>query len=177
MTLASGPTKTERSETPELPLLRAALARGPLRLRAGGHSMRPTLRPGDELRIEAREARDVVLGDIVLADVGGRPVLHRVVRRRPAGWKLIGDARIQADGWVAPGDVLGVAVERGPRLGEARPVRLASASARGWGWLRAACLRPARRWERLRRARDHHAVPRGAAPSGSRPAKAGVRQG
>jgi hypothetical protein len=104
-TLAAG-----RAVRPELlELLRTALASGPLELVAHGLSMRPALRPGDRVRLEARVPRR---GEIVLAVAGNRLVLHRALRRRGGAWLLQGDARRRPDGWISGSDVLAVATAR-----------------------------------------------------------------
>jgi hypothetical protein len=93
-------------------LVARALAAGPLEIEALGVSMRPWLRPGDRVRLEARAPRH---GDVALALVGDRLVLHRLRRRATGRWLLQGDARRAADGWVPAADVLAVAVARSRR--------------------------------------------------------------
>jgi len=78
-------------------------------VRARGVSMRPTLRPGDGVRLERRAPRR---GDVALVAVGGRLVLHRLVRRRSDRWLVWGDARPAPDGWVDAEAVLAVATAR-----------------------------------------------------------------
>jgi len=146
---------------PELvELLRTALAAGPLELVAQGLSMRPALRPGDRVRLEARLPRR---GEIVLAVAGKRLVLHRVLRRRGEAWLLRGDARRCADGWISASDILGVATVRARTGGrELGWRRLDGGSARAYGIIIARFLVWARRVrERLRapRARVHPVHP------------------
>lgn len=63
-------------------LLADALRRyGPVCLRATGRSMLPSIEPGDVLRIEHATADLIQRGDVILYDVGGRLIAHRVVRR------------------------------------------------------------------------------------------------
>lgn len=62
-------------------LLADALRRyGPVRLRATGRSMLPSVEPGDVLRIEHATADRIQPGDVILYDAGGRLIAHRVVR-------------------------------------------------------------------------------------------------
>ncbi|HKE10911.1 MAG TPA: S24/S26 family peptidase [Myxococcota bacterium] len=121
-----------RAARPELvALLRTALAAGPLELVAHGVSMRPALRPGDRVRLEARAPRR---GEIVLAVAGRRLVLHRVLRRRGEKWLLRGDARRCPDGWIPGDDVLGVATARATTGGRAQGwKRLDGGMARAYG--------------------------------------------
>jgi hypothetical protein len=132
---------------PELvELLRTALATGPLELVAQGLSMRPALRPGDRVRLEARGPRR---GEIVLAVAGKRLVLHRVLRRRAGAWLLRGDARRGPDGWIPSDDILGVATARFATGGRAPGwKRLDGGMARAYGLFIAplvAFARPVRR--------------------------------
>ena len=62
-------------------LLADALRRyGRVCLRATGRSMLPAIEPGDVLRIEHATADLIQPGDVILYDVGGRLIAHRVVR-------------------------------------------------------------------------------------------------
>jgi hypothetical protein len=61
-----------------------------------GSSMRPTLEPGDRVLL-AFAGDTVVAGDIVLTDVHGRPMLHRVVSRRDGVLLTLGDGCLRAD--------------------------------------------------------------------------------
>lgn len=141
----------------EIEVLRASLRVGPVELRAGGWSMRPVLRPGDTVRIERRSAR---LGEIVLAVIQGRPVLHRLVQRRAGRALLHGDARPRPDGWVPVADLLGVASARRGRGDEREPWRpLDRARDRWLGLARIAGTAP------LRRVRAARGARRGAATS------------
>jgi hypothetical protein len=91
-------------------VLACALRAGPVEIRARGVSMRPLLRSGDRVRLEARAPRR---GDVALVALDERLVLHRLVRRRGARWLVRGDARPRADGWVASDRILAVATARG----------------------------------------------------------------
>lgn len=84
---------------------------GPARarvLRARGDAMGAWLRPGDRLRLEPRPPRR---GDVALVDFGGRLVLQRVLRRRPGGWLVHGDARL-VRGFVRDAQIVAVATAR-----------------------------------------------------------------
>jgi phage repressor protein C with HTH and peptisase S24 domain len=51
----------------------------PVELRLLGRSMLPLIPPGSVLRIEPARADDVRLGEVVLVDLGGRHLCHRLV--------------------------------------------------------------------------------------------------
>lgn len=93
-----------------------------LRFRARGVSMRPFIRDGDLLEIRLLPSQAIRRGDILLyRTTSARSLVHRVTRVRSQGgtrqFLLHGDAVLQADGWVEPGQVLG-RVERVEREGE-----------------------------------------------------------
>jgi len=83
-----------------------------------GASMEPTLRDGDRLRVEPLGATDPAAGEIVALRLGGRVVVHRVVRAEGGSLRTRGDGNRVADGVVARADVLGrvVQVRRGRHL-------------------------------------------------------------
>ncbi|MCB9731471.1 MAG: S24/S26 family peptidase [Deltaproteobacteria bacterium] len=126
---------------------RAQLGAGrPLRTRAAGQSMWPLLREGAEVVVVPLTAAPAV-GDVVLLVLGGRLVLHRVVRVLADGAVVTkGDAELGADPPVAAADLLG-RVARAPWDGlvgraSAAPLggialwlglaRRAASRARGW---------------------------------------------
>lgn len=61
-----------------------------------GSSMRPTLEPGDRVLL-ASAGDGVATGNIVLADVHGRPMLHRVIGRRDGVVLTLGDGCLRPD--------------------------------------------------------------------------------
>lgn len=61
-----------------------------------GSSMRPTLDPGDRVLLGAAGS-GVVVGDIVLAEIRGRPTLHRVISRCGGVLLTLGDGCLRAD--------------------------------------------------------------------------------
>jgi len=69
-----------------------------------GSSMRPTLEPGDRVLLASAGDR-VVTGDIVLADVHGRPMLHRVISRRHGVLLTLGDGCLRPDPPIRLSDV------------------------------------------------------------------------
>lgn len=80
---------------------------GPIMLRAWGTSMLPVIWPGDVLTIE-NSSGQLNLGDIVLAERGGRFFVHRLVGRASENWMLLrGDALGQPDPAVTRSQVLG----------------------------------------------------------------------
>ena len=85
------------------------------RIRVWGSSMFPSVRPGDVVTIEDGNT-PLVPGDIVLYIREDRLWLHRVVRFECGRPVTRGDALPEADGPLAPGEVLGrvTRIERGP---------------------------------------------------------------
>jgi signal peptidase I len=91
-----------------------------LRFQARGYSMHPLVRDGDVLLVQPVKARELAIGDVVLASSGpARIVVHRVVRRQtgPAGSEFVlqGDQLARPDGLIPEAQVYGrlVAIERG----------------------------------------------------------------
>lgn len=84
---------------------------GTLRLQVTGHSMLPSIWPGDTLIIEQRHLGDVSAGDIVLYAREGRLCAHRVVRKDGdlENPRLVtqGDAMLTADAPIAAEEFLG----------------------------------------------------------------------
>jgi Peptidase S24-like len=131
---------------------------GKVTLAARGHSMLPTLWPGDLLTVETTTFEQVCPGDIVLYQRSERFFIHRVLRKlfatgsdRPS---LVtrGDSMSGLDSPVLPEELLGkvVSVERASKLRVPMPVcskprrilglalgasdRLRSAALRWHGW-------------------------------------------
>ena len=131
------------------------LARGATaRLPARGGSMRPFIPDGCIALVEPATANELQVGDIALVSLGGKLVIHRVVRvGRVAGRPAVqtkGDAVCELDSWACGDAVLGrvTALEREGRtlpVGAtprarllARALALVSLRARRWqgAWLR-----------------------------------------
>jgi signal peptidase I len=74
-----------------------------------GDSMRPTLRPGDEVVVDL-EPRKVRCGDLVALREGEQLVVHRVIERGPPVITR-GDNSPRIDEPLAPGQLLGLVVE------------------------------------------------------------------
>lgn len=110
----------------------------------GGASMRPTIAPGDRLRVVACERARV--GDVVLFEAGADVVAHRVLARVPApgaAWIVHGgDASARATGFVREDRVIGrvLAARRVPPL--RRRVAAAAAALARLVWARIATRRP-----------------------------------
>ena len=104
---------------------------GRLRLRVGGSSMLPAIRPGDILEVRSRRAVDVHSGSVVLFQSGGRLFAHRVVQCDGAFLVTRGDALDHRDAAIGEAQLLGevVAVERRGRPVAARPTALARTAA------------------------------------------------
>jgi hypothetical protein len=92
---------------------------GMLRLTAFGHSMLPTLFPGDILTVKAEPLPEIQVGDVVLFARQGRFFIHRNLRHLgPASSTLLltrGDSMPHADEPVTADELLGkiVTFERG----------------------------------------------------------------
>ena len=75
-----------------------------IRFRAHGFSMRPFIRNGELLEVQALDYRPVVKGDILLYERAGRIIVHRVMRRRARGGEgqlvMQGDALLMPDGMI-----------------------------------------------------------------------------
>ncbi|MEO8078361.1 MAG: signal peptidase I [Acidobacteriota bacterium] len=84
---------------------------GEARLRVGGTSMLPTIRPGDVLLIRPVEITSVEPGEVILFRAGGRLFVHRVVQPVVSGADRIlitrGDNHAHPDQPVTAVDLLG----------------------------------------------------------------------
>lgn len=99
-------------------------------LPASGGSMFPLVRNGDVVRVQP--VRDSLrIGDVVLAVIGGRWVLHRIVAVGPFGYTLRGDNRRAADPPVGRAAVVGVAAWS-RRGGRRMPLAWPRPLARAW---------------------------------------------
>jgi hypothetical protein len=83
----------------------------PVRLRALGTSMLPSIWPGDALELEHCDPADVAVGDVIRFMQQGRFIIHRVVRTQGDGdtqyWITRGDALDRDDAPVSKKDFLG----------------------------------------------------------------------
>lgn len=118
------PVEIQLDRTVELNRLAAEiLASGrAIHFRARGVSMRPCIRDGDLLEIQAVQAKDIRSGDILLINPVQRQLLvHRVTRthshKGQPRFLLQGDAVLQPDGWLTPDQVLGrvISIDRNGR--------------------------------------------------------------
>ena len=91
-----------------MPLVQDSLARGTsVRFTATGGSMRPFIRHGDTVELEAVSGTPIRVGDVVLAAApGGLYLLHRVVARKGDSIWLAGDAQSSPQGPFARDQVL-----------------------------------------------------------------------
>lgn len=78
-------------------------------LRPKGNSMLPFIRQ-DRDNVILRKEPSVAKGDIVLADVGGRFVMHRIIRVEGDRLTLMGDGNIRGTEACRKEDVLGTVV-------------------------------------------------------------------
>lgn len=101
-------------------MLRPTVLGGPLTYSiVSGHSMEPTYRPGDY--VIARASQDYEKGDIVMFEVGGGVVVHRIVGgSAESGFVTQGDNNLGVDPWrPSPETILGEAWVHVPFLGRA----------------------------------------------------------
>ena len=111
-----------------------------------GNSMLPFIRGGTD-RVVLRRREGVAVGDIVLAKIGDRYLLHRVIAREGDALTLMGDGNVRGTESCRTADVLGTVAQIIRPSGRVRiPGR-----ARLWG-----VLKPVRRyllalWRRLSR--------------------------
>ena len=90
-------------------LLEEVLRRfGTARVRVQGSSMVPTIRPGDEVRLESAAASEIQPGEIIAFRQGDRLFVHRVIGSCDDGRLLTqGDALSLPDTQVNPDEFLG----------------------------------------------------------------------
>ncbi len=120
--VVSGFSRTRTACAPDPPrfmrVLETLLSGGqPVRFRAPGWSMYPTIRDGDAITVVPLGPSPVRVGDVVLYRKGPAAIAHRVIRVRPAGFVMRGDAAHTCDGPIEPAQVLGrvSAIERNGR--------------------------------------------------------------
>jgi signal peptidase I len=90
-------------------------AAGPLRLPVVSDSMRPLLRAGDWIFVEAVTPPALGLGDIIVVQRGAELITHRVVAQDEQGWRTHGDNTRVLDSVVPAEEIVGrvSAIERG----------------------------------------------------------------
>jgi signal peptidase I len=90
-------------------------AAGPLRLPVVSDSMRPLLRAGDWILVEAVTPAALCLGDIIVVQRGAQLITHRVVAHDEQGWRTHGDNTRVLDHVVLPAEIVGQVstIERG----------------------------------------------------------------
>jgi signal peptidase I len=90
-------------------------AAGPLRLPVVSDSMRPLLRTGDWVQVEAVTPVALKLGDIIVVQRGAELITHRVLSHDAQGWRTHGDNTRVIDRVVQPEEIVGrvSAIERG----------------------------------------------------------------
>jgi signal peptidase I len=88
---------------------------GPLRLPVVSDSMRPLLRAGDWVIIEAATPAALRFGDIIVVQRGKELITHRVVAQDEQGWHTHGDNTRMLDQVVRAEEIVGrvSAIERG----------------------------------------------------------------
>lgn len=115
-------------------------AGGQLQLQVAGRSMHPILPDQTLVTITGLPDR-IALGSVVLAKVGQRVIIHRLLWRKHQRYLIAGDACPYFDGWI----------ERSAIVAQAVTWQIAEKSLsmnNGWRWYQwsLAWLRHARRW-------------------------------
>ena len=94
-----------------------------IRVKAAGFSMSPFICSGDVVTIFPEQKTGSTIGDVIACvhPGTGRLIIHRVVQFRSDEVLIKGDNTLEADGWIAKSDILGVVkqVER-----DGKPIRL-----------------------------------------------------
>jgi len=100
------------SDSPELTeLTKNILNKGTnVRIQVTGFSMSPFIRSGDVVTICPEQNAGFTKGEVVACvhPGTGRLIIHRVVQFRSDGVLIKGDNTLEADGWIAKSDILGV---------------------------------------------------------------------
>ncbi len=99
-------------------LLAESLRRnGRVEFRVRGGSMRPLLRSGDVVMVQAARAKELTAGDVAVFYRAGKIFAHRVIRNTAAALLTKGDAFPDADSPVAQRELLGrvTGVRRGQK--------------------------------------------------------------
>ena len=86
-----------------------------LRLRIATGSMRPTLRPGDEITVEPITLDALQPGELVLFRSRGQLVCHRLMEVRGTLVRTRGDATTSDGEWIDAADILGRVTAIRPR--------------------------------------------------------------
>lgn len=118
------------SEAEAIELAREHLTQeGCLRVRVTSGSMAPMMRLGDWVWVGAVR-QPLRVGDIVMADSGGKAIIHRLIFATRHYLILQGDALFRFDAPVAPEQVIGIVIVRerkGRKVGmESFPLRFIS---------------------------------------------------
>jgi len=87
-----------------------------IELPAQGTSMLPLFAPGATIRVWPARAEDVRVGDVVLVDIDGQLVAHRLIQARAGRIVTRGDDMVEADAPLPATAIIGrVDVPNGPR--------------------------------------------------------------
>ena len=110
--MAAQKTPFEESQREEELFLELLATGNRARIKAWGRSMFPTIWPGDEVLLEPPPFvhPPLAVGDIVLAQAGGRLRLHRLVEATGERYRLKGDTSLHFDPWTTLPNIQGRAV-------------------------------------------------------------------
>lgn len=107
-----------------------------------GRSMLPFIVGGEE-SVVLEKVGGLQVGDVVLADVQGRYVVHRIVKLQGDDVWLMGDGNLQQQEFCKFEDVKAVATHVVNAKGQRRSLNAKSQKIAVWLWTR---LKPLRRW-------------------------------
>ena len=97
-----------------------------------GSSMLPFIEGGKDSVVLTAPSRPLEVGDIVLAKVGERYIMHRVFAVEEDALTLMGDGNIRGTEHCSKGDVIGLVTE----IHKAGGRKVVPGKARLWRWLR-----------------------------------------
>ena len=149
--IPSGRLSLDRPDV--VPVVREVLSvAGSARVRAAGMSMWPTIENGSLVTVRPLPER-LRIGQVILMDWGGRPVLHRIYRLDRDTVYTIGDACLEPDPPTRRADVCALAVAVSTERGHVTLIGSWEFGARSWLVYVASRSRlaMARAWRRLRR--------------------------
>jgi len=79
----------------------------PVRLIIQGNSMAPSLNQGEAVFVRGLAGRKLLLGDVIVVQIDGDLITHRIVARRGDDWYTKGDGSPKLDPPIRPEAVLG----------------------------------------------------------------------
>lgn len=92
------------------PIMKEYLVEGlKVKFTVSGDSMRPwVVHNRDQVILTSVDGKRLKRGDIILFNLKGRYILHRIYKKKTDGYLTIGDACRYEDGLILPDDIIGV---------------------------------------------------------------------